>query len=362
MFNRLQQRLSTLKRIYKRRRWYKFALLAWGLIGFYAMVGDQFVPESLSKSWPRLYDVIAMTTGWLPWLAWLCIAAVGVAIAAVEYATRLHFIASPPNDRSRIESDQLSRMSFIAFKEMAEREYGWDFGPHSDQLIDLANGLRQAAMDKALDVEGRYDCAYASEDMSFHFPLRPIEDFVGWYIDPLSADNWNIRTQRFDDPHRAYYRDLHINNEKKARRWLAGEGQKYKSPQRTVDAEKALIHIAHHSSVGDRVRAKMEFEQAARAGRIRVWGRKDSPLFGLSGHLSKIKKDYWDFGEIDLGTFILYDGARAFASQYEHQNKTTKATRPRDGVRDLDRYLELEVNKEQILAMWPLSRKGSPLE
>jgi hypothetical protein len=86
----------------------------------------------------------------------------------------------------------------------------------------------------------------------------------------------------------------------------------------------------------------------------------DEGLLGRGGRLQRLKH----VGVmLDLGTFILYEKPRAFAADYEHANETTQATRRKAGVTaEAQLHRNLRVNAEQVLALWPKTRKGSPLE
>ncbi len=62
----------------------------WVVLGVYDLALSQFIPKYLAEKWPKAYEVISMTYGWLPWWAWGWIGTALVAVAAFEYAVRLH--------------------------------------------------------------------------------------------------------------------------------------------------------------------------------------------------------------------------------------------------------------------------------
>lgn len=85
--NWLRERFGIARNI-AQRRWVKVALLGWGLIAAYDTFVSQFVPESVSNRFPKIRELIAVTSGWLPWWGWLlCLAAI-IAGACFEYAVR----------------------------------------------------------------------------------------------------------------------------------------------------------------------------------------------------------------------------------------------------------------------------------
>jgi hypothetical protein len=297
---------------------------------------------------------------WLAPLAWYAVpAALAVALGIIAYKNR-SAIASVFGARKRVNT---GRIAFLALKDIAEKEYGWDFGPHSDMILGFANGVRQAHLDGAFVVEGRPGCAEMPETMKLNYPLLPVPDLLHWWIDPLPASNWEIHTYTFDDPdyRRASHRDIHIGAEAAARRWLERDANAYKTPQPTVDAEKALIHITHPSDAGTPMRAKMEFERAAERGILNVWGK--TIVNGQPAALGPIRPSYWEHAELDLTTFILYAAPKGFPEQYNHTNHTSQAGRPKPGAqRRVDDHESLRVNAKQVLSIWPKTRKGSPLE
>jgi len=91
------------------QRWLKWIGGAWVLLGTYDLVLSQFAPEDLAKKFPKAYEVIAMTYGWLPWWAWGWTGTAIFAIAAIEYAVRLHSRAavgwSPKRSGLEINTD-----------------------------------------------------------------------------------------------------------------------------------------------------------------------------------------------------------------------------------------------------------------
>lgn len=255
------------------------------------------------------------------------------------------------------------RISFVELRAIAT-EYGWDFADYSDQLLTFTYGIRQAAVDGKITVEGRKGCVRMPESMSGLYPLQPIpkEHLLDWWIDPPRDKNWSVRTYQpgsgsgSDDN---CYVDLHLNDETWVRAWLATDAEALKQPQPNIEAEKALVHIAWHSAVGSQRESISAFETAARDGRLQVWGCSctQEPYVNM-GH-EKIDRDYWTMASLDVESFILGDGPRSSPSEYEHGTQTKQRTLVPPGLREPS-YWHLRVNRDHVLELWPTIRLGSP--
>lgn len=80
-------RLVIAKRVWD-QRWVKVLLALWSVICIYDTALSQIIPESLGNRFPKVRGVIAMTSGWLPFWAWLLVSAAILVFAAFEYAFR----------------------------------------------------------------------------------------------------------------------------------------------------------------------------------------------------------------------------------------------------------------------------------
>ena len=83
-----------------RSKWFQLLLILWGVVTFYDTVVSQFVPESFSKRFPKMHELITETSGWLPLWGWLLVLAAIVVGASFEYAVR----TSPERRRSQPNS------------------------------------------------------------------------------------------------------------------------------------------------------------------------------------------------------------------------------------------------------------------
>ena len=79
-------------RLILRYLWVKIGLGLWGIIGVYDLLLSQIIPDEVGKRFPRVRHVMSMTSGWLPWWAWLLGFAVIAVAASFEYAFRLTLI------------------------------------------------------------------------------------------------------------------------------------------------------------------------------------------------------------------------------------------------------------------------------
>lgn len=78
----------------------KVALGTWTIVCTYDTALSQIIPASLGERFPRVRDAIAMTSGWLPFWAWLLILAAILVAASFEFAfrrTQTKVTSEPPN-------------------------------------------------------------------------------------------------------------------------------------------------------------------------------------------------------------------------------------------------------------------------
>src|ERR1700685_3315626 len=70
------------------RTWVRVLLAILPASGIWDLALSQWIPEQYAKKLPRVYQVIAMTTGLLPWQLWVMLGALIIAAASFEYAYR----------------------------------------------------------------------------------------------------------------------------------------------------------------------------------------------------------------------------------------------------------------------------------
>lgn len=87
MAGAISARISFLLEILQ-RPWVRALGLIWAASGVWDLALSEWIPEPIAKKLPRVYQVVAMTTGLLPWEIWLLIGALIVVVAAIEYAFR----------------------------------------------------------------------------------------------------------------------------------------------------------------------------------------------------------------------------------------------------------------------------------
>jgi hypothetical protein len=66
----------------------RWVIVAWAVISIYDTGGSQLLPTQWAQNRPTVYQVLAMTTGWLSWQAWLLIGALVLTVFALEYPAR----------------------------------------------------------------------------------------------------------------------------------------------------------------------------------------------------------------------------------------------------------------------------------
>lgn len=66
----------------------KWLLIGWGILSFWDTLSAQLLPDSWSRSVPRIYDAVESVSGFLPWWAWVIIGLSLVTIFVIEFAVR----------------------------------------------------------------------------------------------------------------------------------------------------------------------------------------------------------------------------------------------------------------------------------
>ena len=138
-------------------------------------------------------------------------------------------------DRKRKRSNRRAkRIPLAEFVEIAARSYRWQFHYGSCDILDLANGLRQAAVDGDVIIYGRANCLHIPGQYWDNYPLQaiPVEHLCNHWIDITAAmrdENHETKTYAVGstDPSAAAYVDLWISR-KEGRRWLKREGKSWR--------------------------------------------------------------------------------------------------------------------------------------
>ena len=99
------------------RRWVKIALYIWMFVGAYDQFIAQFVPRYVQDAAPRIYEVLVVTSGWLPWWAWGWIgtAILTTAMAETALAAKRTMESSKPAE---------SEYPISVFQPPSETKYG----------------------------------------------------------------------------------------------------------------------------------------------------------------------------------------------------------------------------------------------
>ena len=265
-------------------------------------------------------------------------------------------ISAEPNTRERV--------SFVEFRKLAESEFGWDFNSYSTQLLDFANGIRQAAVDGVLVLDGRLGCTDIPKSMKDQFPLQPIacRHFIEFDINAVLDDNYEIQTYRPGQSHtkEGRYRDLHLSDKDAATAWLRGVGKSWQSPQPDAELETVLNHIAHYSAIDSWTGAKREFENAAKNSEVSVWGREFSDPSWISSAYDKLTAEHWKHAGLDMTTFADTTSAADIVIVRDNDGNTVQRTTS-DDVDRWPIFAYLRVNRGDVLKLWPITKLGSPL-
>jgi hypothetical protein len=147
----LRDRLQTIRRIFD-RRWVKITLGVWALIAAYDTFSHQVVPEKYAQKLPRVWDAVAVTSGWLTWWQWSLVLAAILVLASFEYAHRV----SPTTSLNAAKTNE--KPSSREFTVLTAHEllglYKGRTWLQADRLMEIHKGLW-------IDIEGRAIGIYA---------------------------------------------------------------------------------------------------------------------------------------------------------------------------------------------------------
>lgn len=87
------------------RTWVQWLIILWTIVSAYDLFGSQLLPESVSQNLPKVREMIAATSGYLPWWGWAFIGMALVTTACVEYLAQ---------DKLRESRDRLVGLKLLA--------------------------------------------------------------------------------------------------------------------------------------------------------------------------------------------------------------------------------------------------------
>jgi hypothetical protein len=136
--------------------------------------------------------------------------------------------------RRRRSNRRARRIPLTEFVEIAARSFRWQLHYGSCDILDLGNGLRQAAVDGDVTIYGRCNCLHMPREFWDNYPLQPIpvEHLCNYWIDVTAAmrdENHDTKTYAVgsSDHGAAVYVDLWISR-KQGRRWLKRDGKDWR--------------------------------------------------------------------------------------------------------------------------------------
>jgi hypothetical protein len=141
----------------------------------------------------------------------------------------------PYRPKRKIFGRKPKRIPFADFIEAAVGSYGWQINDGSCDILDLGNGLRQAAVDRDVTLYGRSGCRHMPPQYWDNYPLQPIppEHLCSHWIDIASAlHDENFETKKMyaagsPDHGAVGYVDLWIDR-KAGLAWLKRQGPEWK--------------------------------------------------------------------------------------------------------------------------------------
>ncbi len=125
-----------------------------------------------------------------------------------------------------------SRITMLEVIDVAKLKFAWKISDESCDILDLANGIRQAAIDGEVTLFGRRskDCNFGSFIDYHPVVVVPMEHLRENDIDLISAprrENVTMRTYRAGQCGTEFYCDLHLNR-RQAFYWLRTTGREWR--------------------------------------------------------------------------------------------------------------------------------------
>jgi hypothetical protein len=110
----LWKRLQFLRELPK-QPFVRLLILSWAASGIWDLALSEWIPEKYSSHLPRVYQVVAMTTGLLSWQLWILAGAMILALACLEYAFRRSSAESAESERVSEVTDASYRLSPLLY-------------------------------------------------------------------------------------------------------------------------------------------------------------------------------------------------------------------------------------------------------
>jgi hypothetical protein len=205
----LSQRIEVVRRVLD-RRWVKIALGLWPVLASYDLFVSQLLPERWADRAPKMRDILAETSGWLPWWGWVLILMGILIVALFEYAVwRTHqhkriVVGAEIKPRQKSEAaipidPRWSRD--LPLLEALWRVYNGNWNGRVDlsqehyqdakvlKLWDAASSIRQHAFDGTLPIWARRQNSKLYEPVPTEF-WRNHDIDVSLNIHSTSTDTW----------------------------------------------------------------------------------------------------------------------------------------------------------------------------
>ena len=188
----------------KNRGWFRVLIFLWLASGAWDLALSQWIPEETSKKLPKVYQVVAMTTGLLSFQVWVLVGFVILVVGALEYASRNRKYA----EQMRQHSTQPSTTAAVSIKaeqvKPAEKIVR--------QLSQYEAERKARVLDTILEV--------------LRVDMQPLEDH--WYL-PQVGHAWNALKDPKNNSgyHRRLgdYRDLFRGQSERLAKIVGGSGE-----------------------------------------------------------------------------------------------------------------------------------------
>ena len=137
--------------------------------------------------------------------------------------------------RRKLFGAKPKRIPLAELVEIAVGKFGWQINNASCDILDLGNGLRQAAVDREVTLYGRSGCLHMPQQFWDNYPLQPIpvEHLCSHWIDIASAlhdeifETKKVYAVGSTDHGAVGFVDLWVDR-KQALKWLKHDGREWR--------------------------------------------------------------------------------------------------------------------------------------
>lgn len=181
---------------------------------------------------PRMIEGMASVSPDALW--WLLVGLFGLS-GSLLWVPIAKAVQRSPLMADKSGPDSLQRMPLIELRDEAARQ-GWDMGPQSLHILDLADAAQQAGLDETLRFWGRPDRnifkSLTRNERLVEIPRDHWRDFdINAYLQN-ATDNFDVSTYTLRHEGEHGFRDIHVERAP-ALRWLKSEALSFRGRRQT---------------------------------------------------------------------------------------------------------------------------------